>query len=87
MPLSLFICIFFYRLRHTVYNIKITVAEAHSNNLPLVLRRGISRKGAEPGIKPGPAVSQADALIFELRRTLCELRRILFELRPTLYVS
>ncbi len=44
---------------------------------------------AEPGIEPGPAVQQADALIFDLRCTLIEhpndeLRRTLFELRRLL---
>ncbi len=33
--------------------------------------------GAEPGFELGPAVQQADALLFDLRRTLLELRRTL----------
>jgi hypothetical protein len=34
-----------------------------------MLRRD-PRRGAEPGIETGPAVQQADALLFELRLTL-----------------
>jgi hypothetical protein len=32
---------------------------------------------AEPGFELGPALQQADALLYELRRTLSELRRTL----------
>ncbi len=48
--------------------------------------------GAEPGFELGPAVQQADALLFELRRTLMscaapyELRRTPFELHKRLQI-
>ncbi len=42
------------------------------------------RRGPDPGIKRGPAVQQADALLIALRRALFELHHTLFELRRTL---
>jgi hypothetical protein len=50
-------------LRHTVYNV-----EAHTN-IFTAQKRDLHSRGATP-VEPGPAIHQADALQFELRRTL-----------------
>ncbi len=61
----------------------VTIVEAHSNIFTAAAQKRDLHWGAEPGIEPGPAVQQADALLFELRRTLKaaphpnELRRTL----------
>jgi hypothetical protein len=59
--------------------------KAHSNIFTAAAQKRDLHWGAEPGIEPGPSVQQADALRFELRRTLFELCRTLFELRRTLF--
>ncbi len=48
----------------------VTIVEAHSNIFTAAVQKRDIHWGAEPGIEPGPAVQQADALLFELRRTL-----------------
>ncbi len=67
------------------YNIESTTVEAHSIIFTAAgQKRDLhsNSRDAEPGIEPGPAIQQADAL---LRRTLFELRRILFVLQRTLF--
>jgi hypothetical protein len=55
----------------TVYYIKITIVEAHSNIFTAPAQTwDLHSRGAEPGIEPRPAAQQADALLFELHRTL-----------------
>ncbi len=48
----------------------VTIVEAHSNIFTTAAQKRDLHWGAEPGIEPGPAVHQADTLLFELRRTL-----------------
>ena len=48
----------------------VPIVEAHSNIFTAAAQKRELHWGAEPGIEPGPAVQQADALLFELRRTL-----------------
>ena len=60
----------------------VPIVEAHSNIFTAAAQKRDLHWGAEPGIEPGPAVQQADALLFELRRTLFELRRTLIWAAP-----
>ncbi len=84
-------CLFVILLIETYnYNI-ITSVEAHSIMFTAAAQKRdlhSTSRDAEPGIEPGPAIQQADALLrrilFELRRTLLVLQRTLFELRRTL---
>jgi hypothetical protein len=77
MPLFL-IYLHFYRLRHTVHNISVTIIETHSNVFTAAAqKRCLHSRGAEPGIEPGLAVHQANAQLLDLRRTLIELRHTL----------
>jgi hypothetical protein len=46
----------------------VTIVEAHSNIFTAAAQKRDLNWGAEPGIEPGLAVQQADALLFELRR-------------------
>jgi hypothetical protein len=51
-----------------------------------MLRRD-PRRGAEPGIATGPAVQQADALLFELRRTLIVIMQKLLHVNKKFLIT
>ena len=51
-----------------------------------MLRRD-PRRGAEPGIETGPAVQQADALLFELRRTLIVIMQKLLNVNKKFLIT
>ncbi len=82
MP-NLYDLLYFYRLRHTVITLRPTP-------IFTAQKRDLHCRDAKP-VEPGPAIHQADALQFELRRTLIwamphpiQLRFTLFELCRTL---